>query len=100
MNFAVSCRAASGFAAGCFGDRSACAWAPETISALTAAEITRVLSIVASCRPCIETTLEHPRVFRVFGTQVPDRPLHRAVCVKRGQRPNGARLHFTRWLTR
>src|SRR6266581_6636267 len=45
MNFAVSCRAASGFAAGGFGDKSACARAPETISALTAAEIIRVLSI-------------------------------------------------------
>src|SRR6266487_565419 len=48
MNFAVSCGMASTFAAGaagCFGDISACARAPETISALTAAEIIRVLSI-------------------------------------------------------
>src|SRR5262249_16026609 len=49
MNFAVSCGMASAFgavAAGGFGDISACASAPETISALTAAEIIRVLSIL------------------------------------------------------
>src|SRR5262249_52364553 len=48
MNFAVSCGMASAFgavAAGGFGDISACARAPEIISALTAAEIIRVLSI-------------------------------------------------------
>src|SRR5262249_17151907 len=48
MNFAVSCGAAvaaSFFAAGGFGDISACARAPETISALIAAEIISVLSI-------------------------------------------------------
>src|SRR5205807_4802871 len=46
MNLAVSCGTASGFAADCFGDISACANAPETISALTAAEIIMVLSIM------------------------------------------------------
>src|SRR5437764_13043980 len=46
MNLAVSCGTASGFAADCFGDISACANAPETISALTAAEIISVLSIM------------------------------------------------------
>src|SRR5947209_15327447 len=46
MNLAVSCGTASGFAADCLGDISACANAPETISALTAAEIIRVLSIM------------------------------------------------------
>src|SRR5262249_34378377 len=49
MNFAVSCGtavAASFFAAGGFGDISACARAPETISALIAVEIMSVLSIL------------------------------------------------------
>jgi hypothetical protein len=83
MNFAVSCGAASVFAAGAagaaggFGDISACARAPETISALIAAEIISVLSIVASDRvcsvkerslPCPGTTREHSHAFRALGT--------------------------------
>src|SRR4029453_19278114 len=57
MNFAVSCGAASVFAAGAagaagFGDISACARAPETISALIAAEIISVLSI-CGLRSCL-----------------------------------------------
>src|SRR5262249_48583813 len=55
---------------------SACARAPETISALTAAEIIKVLSIVRLmssllCQgkgsvPCAITTRQHPRAFRAL----------------------------------
>src|SRR5262245_36879758 len=80
MNFAVSCGpavAASFFAAGGFGDISACARAPETISALIAAEIISVLSIcgLRSClfrqgtKPSLlGTTREHSHAFRALGT--------------------------------
>src|SRR5262249_28628799 len=79
MNFAVSCGTAviaSFFAAGGF-DISACASAPETISALTAAEIIRVLSIcglrsfcsVKEKKPSLHgTTREHSHAFRASGT--------------------------------
>src|SRR5262249_3443696 len=80
MNFAVSCGMASAFgdvAVGGFGDISACARAPETVSALTAAEIIRVLSIcglrsfcsVKEKKPSLHgTTREHSHAFRASGT--------------------------------
>src|SRR5205809_4759600 len=77
MNLAVSCGTASGFAADCFGDISACANAPETISALTAAEIISVLSIMGLLSSLfrqgkeaflVENNSPGDRVFRAFGT--------------------------------
>src|SRR5262245_34761183 len=81
MNFAVSCGtagAASGFAAGRW-DISACARAPETINALTAAEIMSVWIILCppigfvpsrkkESLPGPGTTREHNLAFPVFGT--------------------------------
>src|SRR5262245_58714361 len=77
MNLAVSCGTASVFASGCF-DISACARAPETISALIAAEIISVLSVLwppivfvpsrKGSLPCPGTTREHSHAFRAVGT--------------------------------
>jgi hypothetical protein len=50
MNLAVSANAASDFAAGRLAGGAACAIAPDTISALTAAHIMSLLSIAASTR--------------------------------------------------